>query len=239
MSTQERPDAPSGTTAATTTPPPGGATAVSTHAPAPSRVPAALVGVAVVVGVAGALVGLAHRHEQVDATTTVLLAVASALSVAAAAADASLARRPGGLHVPQGVRLPSPRWWVAPGLVGLADLGGGAAASPVMAVVGLLFIAAALVGLGLTLASAQQRGTQAPASVVAQPARSTVTLARRILATCGPQPSLTSLRVGAKAGIRVIATGRDSRVEDVVADEAQLEMLAALVGAGASETASR
>lgn len=158
------------------------------------------------------------------AVTTAALAVLTGTTLVLTTWFVVVERRPGGLAVPAGSRLPTPAWWPAVLGVGLVDLVVGAMASWVMALVGVLLVAAALVGLGRTLLR--------PSPV---PGRRLVALARRVRRACGPDPRLTTLGVGA-GRVRLVCRGaasggRVGQVDEVVRDFDEAAKVAALVGA--------
>jgi hypothetical protein len=179
--------------------------------------------VAALLLVVGAVLGFARRHEQVDAATTVVLAVGTVLTVAVVVAAGLLERRPDGLVVAEDERLPAPAWWPPVLLAGLADLAGGIPASPPMAVTGIVLVALALLGWGRRLV--------APPG---PPDRRTVALARRVVAACGRGPAITSTPVGVR-GVRVVCTGGGGRVDDVVRGPDEVDRLVALVGAASAD----
>lgn len=132
---------------------------------------------AAVLGAALLAVGIcwAYADRELDLSTaaTALLAAGTVLCVGSLNGAVGLERRPDGLDVPDGERLPSPHWASPLLLVGLCDLAGGLWSSLPMAVVGVVLAAAGLVALGL---EAQRRPVDDRLD------RRTVVAARRALA---------------------------------------------------------
>ena len=158
--------------------------------------------------------------------TTAVLAVLTGAALVAMAWFVLVQRRPGQLCVPAGSRLPAPAWWPVVLGAGLVDLAVGAVASPAMALVGVLLVAAALLELGRTLLRPHPT-----------PSRRLVALARRVRRTCGPDARVIALGVGAgrvRLLCRASSGGRAGQVDDVVRDDDEVTTVAALVGTASS-----
>lgn len=108
---------------------------------------------AAVLGAALLAVGIcwayADRGLDLSTTATALLAAGTVLCLGSLNGAVGLERRPDGLDVADGERLPSPHWASPVLLVGLSDVAGGLWSSVPMAVVGIVLVAVGLVALGL------------------------------------------------------------------------------------------
>jgi hypothetical protein len=192
---------------------------------------AAAVGAALLV--AGIVAGFARRDADLSALVTVLLGLGTVLAAGSLVGAVLVERRPDGLTVPAGQRLPSPHWHGPLVLVGLCDLVGGSYASPPLAVVGALLAAAGLVGFGLAL--------QRPPGELD---RGTVIAARRLRSfvaehPAGGEPAVALEHLG-RGLTRLVVVAPDGAVGDVVVREAERgAAAAALAGLPSAEPASR
>lgn len=204
----------------------------------------ALAGAGAVLLVAAVLRGYTARPAILDAPTTALLAVGGVLCCAALLAAVVVERRPDGLSVPEGVRLPAPLWGAPLLLVAACLVVAGAYASPPFLVVGALLLVVAAVRAGQELQAYLRRDEQEPDP--AAPDRRTVLAARRVvgfgrrhavdgdaLVTCAAE------HVG-RGTTRLVLVGRDGVFGDVLVNgPARAEQAANLAGAHLEEQSSR
>jgi hypothetical protein len=180
--------------------------------------------------------GLRPRAAEVSALVTVLLGLGTVLAAGSLLGAVLVERRPDGLIVTAGQRLPAPHWFGPLVLVGLCDLVGGSYASPPLAVLGVVLVAAGLVGFGLAL--------QRPSGGPEQLDRGTVIAARRLRSFVAEHPgdgeSAVALEHLGRDLTRLVVVAPDGAVGDVVVREPERgAAAAALAGLPSAEPASR
>ncbi|MDP9398674.1 MAG: hypothetical protein M3P96_13050 [Actinomycetota bacterium] len=204
--------------------------------------PLAAVGAALLV--VAVLRAYGARAAALDPATTVLSTAGCLLCCGALLAAVVLERRPGGLSVPDGVRLPAPLWGPPLLLVGACLLVAGAYASPPFLVLGALLLVVAVVRAGQELQAYLRRNEQRPDG--SAPDRATVIAARRVVGfghrhavegdasvSCAPE------HVG-RGTTRLVLVGRDGAFGDVVVNGPErADLAAALAGAHIEEQSSR
>lgn len=165
----------------------------------------------------GLVLAYAQRNEQSPALALVVLVAASLLALAAAAWGVAASRPPRGLRLPEGAEgaWPDSPWWWLTGATGAVDLLAGPLVSGWLGVVGILLVAAALLGLGLDLRSPETL-----------PDRAVVRAARRLRRTTATQAAVAP--VGA-LGVRVTAFDAPGRLVDVVVRDVERAELAVAV----------
>ena len=170
----------------------------------------------------------AERAAALHAGATALLAAGTLAALASVALLVLIERRPGGLLLPEEPPgpLPAPRWDLPVGLTGVWAALGGAYASPPLLVVGLLLLAAAVVGAGRAL-QAEPRALD----------RTTVRLARRARDFALRHPTAPPSEGGGvgdaviehvgRGVSRLVVVADDGAFGDLVAPDTQRAVLAA------------
>lgn len=200
--------------------------------------------------------GFLARAAVTDAATTALLALGTALCLAALLGAVLLDRRGDGLVVPEGTRLPTLSWGAPLLPVALCAAVAGAYASPVFLALGALLLLAGSYGVTRQLRTGGGRRTglggldgagpdEAPDEAV--PDRGVVVAARRIRgfgarhAAEGDASVRAVLEHAGRGVTRVVVVGRDGAFGDVVVtgDPARAEQAVRLAGAQLAEPTSR
>lgn len=152
--------------------------------------------------------GFAARREVVATPVTALLLAGTVLCVAALAGAVVVERRPDGLNVPPGARLPAPHWHGPLAAVGACDVAGGAYASPRLAIAGFGLLGLAVLGLGLAL---QREDAPLDRGIVLAARR-----ARRFAVAHGLHGSALAVEHVGRGLVRLVVVGADGAFGDVV-----------------------
>lgn len=210
---------PSGPAEPTATSGPPSATAEPTSAPRAVPHHVLLAAVTSILLLLGLVLAYGQRNEQSPTLALVVLVAASLLALAAAAWGVAASRPPRGLRPRAGAEAAWPvfPWWWLTGATGMVDLLAGPLVSGWLGVLGILLVAAALLGLGLDL--------RRPETL---PDRAVVRAARRLRRTSATQAAVAP--VGA-LGVRVTAFDARGRLVDVVVrDTERAELAVAVAG---------